>query len=168
MAGTFNSESITIPIGETTPYPSYTYKEGDYLPSQDVTVGQSIDADAYGFACLASERVLDMLFAGTTKADNYAKSYWLASPRVYADSDYVRFDPGAVYNGCATSGYRQINSYTIKSLFASDGKWDAVEYAVRPVVVLKSDVTIDQVQKIEDQEEEIWTTTGGQTHRPEM
>ena len=95
-----------------------------------------------------SERVWDMLFAGTTNSSSYAKSYWLASPGVFAYSGYAYFGPGAVGGGLTGSG---------GTLFDSNGLWYARGFAVRPVVVLKSNVTIDQVPKIEDQEEESWS-----------
>ena len=174
---TLNADATKTNIGETTQYPSYTYREGNYTltnPPQLVTTeqssevetystdrptGQSVNADAYMFlytttmggdtrAEYVSERVWDMLFAGTTNSSSYAKSYWLASPGVFAYSGYAYFGPGAVGGGLTGSG---------GTLFDSNGLWYARGFAVRPVVVLKSNVTIDQVPKIEDQEEESWS-----------
>ena len=178
--GNSESQTITEVIGETTLYSSYAYKVGDYTltnppqiviaeqnsevetysmarpdpePELETTpIGQSINADGYMFrynifADLASySRKFDMLFTGTTGSDG-SKSYWLASPGVVTNSDCVFFGPGFVSAARAYSGY---------DLFYSDGGWRAVGLAVRPVVVLKSNVTIDQVPKIEDQEEDSW------------
>ena len=57
-----------------------------------------------------------------------------------------------MHGGCADLGSR---------LFSSDGKWYAVGFAVRPVVVLKSNIKVDQIHKIEDPVEEQWSTKGG-------
>ena len=42
------------------------------------------------------------------------------------------------------------------SLFDSDGYEDDRFYGVRPVVALKSDVTIEDIQKIGEQQEPTW------------
>ncbi len=44
-------------------------------------------------------------------------------------------------------------------LFGSDGYWFAHGFAVKPVVVLKPNITIEQIYKIEDKEEEAWDAT---------
>ena len=93
-----------------------------------------------------------MLIAGTTDEDNNAKAYWLASPGVYAPSGNAAFGPGVVRGGGAASG---------TALFYSGGLWDARGCAVRPVVVLKSNIKVDQIHKIEDPVEEQWSTEGG-------
>ena len=92
-----------------------------------------------------------MLFEGTTGDANYAKSYWLASSGVYTYLGGANFGPGAV-------GYGGVNSCNY--LFDSDGTWDAIGCAVRPVVILKSDVTVNDVHKIADQTEQEWNTEG--------
>lgn len=166
---TLNADESNTNIGQTTSYPSYTYDSSDYTPEgaietppQHATAGTTVDADAWMFmyttdgetrADYISERVYDMLFADTTESSNYAKSYWLASPGVFAGSGFVDFGPGAVGGGFAHSGGG--------NLFVSDGGWVAYGFTVRPVVVLKSDITIEQIQKIDDQTEETWNTTGG-------
>ena len=146
--------------------PSYTYETGDYTltnPPQSATAGTKINGDAYGFiynyeayqslGIDIDKRTYDMLFAGTTDEDNYAKSYWLASPGVSASSNYAYVGPGVVGGGAAASGYGD--------LFGSDGCWYADGFAVRPVVVLKSNIKVDQIHKIEDPVEEQWSTEGG-------
>ena len=163
---TLNADSSHTNIGQTTPYASYTYETGDYTltnPPQSATAGTKVNGDAYmfgydydGYQSLGIDidrRTYDMLFAGTTEDANYAKSYWLASPGVRADSGRATFGPGAVSYGYATSGFND--------LFLSNGYWHAGGCAVRPVVVLKSNVTVDQIQVIDDQTEETWSTSGG-------
>ena len=161
------SDESRTPIGQTSRYPSYTYDSNDYTltnPPQSATAGEKVNADAWMFmyttdgttrADYIDERVYDMLFKDTTEDGNYAKSYWLASPGVKAVSSYAYFGPGAVYDGGAGSGY---------SLFNSGDDWNASGFAVRPVVVLKSNITVEQIQVIEDQTEETWNTTGGMSY----
>ena len=165
----FTDDESKAQIGITTEYPSYTYQEGDYKlvnPPVQATAGEKVSADAWAFMYAnpgngtkmeyVPQRVYDMLFADTTGSANLAKSYWLASPGVYAASDDAFFGPGAVYLGIASSGNGD--------LFGSDGYWDAYGCAVRPVVSLKSNVSVKQVQKIDDQTESKWSTTGGQEY----
>ena len=84
-------------------------------------------------------------------------SYWLASRGVFADSVNAAFGPGMVdeYGGMTRAG-------TVNVFGSGSGERD--DYAaVRPVVVLKSEVSTDEVYKIDDQEEEIWniSVSGG-------
>lgn len=168
---TFNKDSNHTNIGQTTSYRSYTYTAEDYTPEgaatlTHATAGTKADADAYmimydyeGYQEIGldiDKRTYDMLFAGTTDSENYAKSYWLASPGVFAYSDYAGFGPGAVSGGGAGSGYNV--------LFNSYGRWRADGFAVRPVVVLKSDVTVDQVKVVLDKTEATWNTEGGNSY----
>ena len=86
-----------------------------------------------------------MLFAETTDADNFAKSYWLASPGSYNVGSNAFFGPGAVNGGGVCRGY--------SSAFASNGRCYAGRMAVRPVVVLKSGVSIEKSANQEEHEE---------------
>ena len=61
-------------------------------------------------------------------------------------SDFAYFGPGAVRDGYVVRGYG--------NLFISVGYWYAHGMAVRPVVVLKSDITTDEVAKSENQSEQ--------------
>lgn len=165
----FTDDEDKTPIGGTTSYPSYTYTAEDYTPEgaatlTHATAGEKVTADAWMFmyttdgetrADYVPERVYDMLFAGTTESSNYSKSYWLASPGVGADSVYAGFGPGAVFSGDALSG---------NALFISVGGWGAFGFAVRPVVVLKSSVTVDQLEVVADKTEATWNTEGGQQY----
>ena len=171
----FNAdESRNTEIGIVTKYPSYTYQSDDYSPEsaiqdppQNATAGTKVDADAYAFmydyagyqelGIDISEKAYNMLFTGTTNDKNIAKSYWLASPGVGANSSSAGFSPGIVVGGYVASGG---DIY----LFNSSGRWNAHGFAVRPVVVLKSNINVNQLQVIEDQTEETWSTKGGQTY----
>ena len=93
-----------------------------------------------------------MIFDDTTEEKNYVTSYWLDSPGVTLDSEgRAYFGPGAVYEGFAYKGYCH--------LFVSNGALDAREFAVRPVVSLKSEVTVEDIKVISGTEEE-WAGEG--------
>lgn len=168
---TFNKDASHTNIGQTTPYRSYTYTAEDYTPEgaatlTHATAGTKVNGDAYmimydydGYQELGLDidrRTYDMLFKDTTEEEGYSKSYWLASPGVVAGSDYAGFGPGAVVGGRAASGG--------SNLFYSDGIWRAGGFAVRPVVVLKSNVTVDQVKVVSDKTEATWSTSGGNSY----
>ena len=133
----------------------YTYKETDYTPESyinnktNATAGTQTDpatAYYYQWGNLTIEDTLKtILFNGTTRDANFAKSYWLASPAVGADSDGAYFGPGFVDVGGVGAG---------GGLFGSDGGWDAGSFGVRPVVYLESNITVEDLHKIDGQEED--------------
>ena len=134
---------------------TYTYKASDYTPESyingksNATAGTPVDASAYFYpwAGLGDSTIQEILFAGTTEADNYTKSYWLASPGVGCFSSGAFFGPGVVDGGGVFAGFDFFDSY---------GVWVARRLSVRPVVCLNSDITVDQLQVI-DGEVETWT-----------
>ena len=99
---------------------------------------------------ITNTRVHDMLFKDVELDTNTGlatgKPYWLASRAVNADSSRAYFGPGVVNSGdgntVAVFGY---------DLFDSTGVEDDGGLAVRPVVILKSDVMATDVAKIADQ-----------------
>ena len=149
-------------IGDTTPLEEYegyfgekyTYKEGDYAPENymnDVyggtsytrkVIGDTAEGNAYYYSydivgtSTSNPTLYELLFDGTTSEDSYAKSYWLASPGVFAYSSYAYFGPGIVGDGRVVSR---------SNLFNSNGYWNANRLAVRPVVSLKSSVTLSEI-----------------------
>ena len=74
------------------------------------------------------------------------KPYWLASRAVSAGSRIANFGPGVVVSGVGFTfaGFGD-------DLFYSTGKEFGRGLAVRPVVILKSDVMATDVDKIADQ-----------------
>ena len=152
----YSNADKTTSIGGTTNKTSYTYQEGDYSPKSYIektteTKGESISADyyAYAWANLAiSDTLKTILFSGTTEDANFAKSYWLASSGVDADSSNARFGPGGVDGG---------DVYSDGGLFGSGGRWGALGLAVRPVVYLNSEVTVEDLHVIDGQEDN-WST----------
>ena len=133
----------------------YTYKETDYTPESyinskaNATAGTQTDpATAYCYQwgnLTINDTLKTILFNGTTSDANYAKSYWLASPAVYAYSDRANFGPGGVDNGGVGAD---------DDLFHSDGNWTANSFGVRPVVYLESNITVEDLHKIDGQEED--------------
>ena len=133
----------------------YTYKETDYTPESyinskaNATAGTQTDpATAYCYQrgnLTINDTLKTILFNGTTSDANYAKSYWLASPAVGAGSGYAYFGPGRVNNGFVSAGF---------GLFYSYGNWYAYSFGVRPVVYLESNITVEDLHKIDGQEED--------------
>ena len=134
----------------------YTYKETDYTPESyinskaNATAGTQTDpATAYCYqwgTLTINDTLKTILFNGTTSDANFAKSYWLASPAVLADSDRAYFGPGGVCGGDVYAG----NYF----FFDSDGRWGAYSFGVRPVVYLESNITVEDLHKIDGQEED--------------
>lgn len=141
---------------------TYTYKEGDWtihkekLEAGNSKIGTKENGSSYYYSYEDSNlvdsnsKIYDILFKGTTKNENYAKSYWLASPGIYVLSDYIGVGPGGVSGGGVRCG---------SSRFNSTGYWNANEYAVRPVISLKYNITANEIQKIEDKVEITWDTS---------
>ncbi len=153
---------------------TYTYKSGYYAPEnylkatyltnqkyqklENKKAGDPVNGTAYMLLYTENavveqgSTVYDLLFKGTTSSENYAKSYWLASPGVIVDSVVAYFGPGYVYRGGARSGY---------ALFYSNGRWRARELGVRPVISLQSGVSVDDIKVITGAESE-WSTEAGE------
>ena len=150
---------------------TYTYRLGDYAPENYLKekypskytslvakkANDTVDGTAFMFSYEdpsvvdPSSKLYDILFKGTTSSENNAKSYWLASSGVFLDgSSYCSFGPGAVFGGCADTG---------SGLFYSDGDSSERWLAVRPVVYLRSDVTVKDLTITESGTEETWTTS---------
>ena len=141
---------------------TYTYQEGDYSPEsylkgETEQAGKTVTATAYYYnyenpnIIGQNSTLWKLLFDGTTSEKGYAKSYWLASPGVYGSGSYASFGPGAVYNGGANRGL-----YMFDSIGSSIGN----NFAVRPVVSLKSNITETEVP-ITTGTEEDWNTSSG-------
>ena len=136
---------------------SYSYKAGDYAPENymnDVygtnvtrkSAGDEVKFDAYGYTYESlgvNERVYNMLFSETTSNDKSAKAYWLASPGSFSYNNGIILGPGYAYYGSVLCGGA--------SIFHSNDYWNVNRLSVRPVVSLKSEITIEKVIKSEDQ-----------------
>lgn len=132
------------------------YTPESWLNGKELTTvggnGATVDGYAYTinsqmstgapYVELKDERSYKMLFNNTEYPGG--AQYWLASRGVVADSSDAYFGPGMV-----ATGY----GFTIagtRNVFYSYGYESDNWAAVRPVVILKSEVTTDEVYKIED------------------
>ena len=167
----FNRDPSNTPVGFSIKNSSHTYKENEYTPEGALTLthavpGTKVESDAYFFMydyemykelnLGIDKRTYDMLFESTTggEGESAPKAYWLASPGIIASEDMeVLFSAGVVFWGAVT------NAPELPSdgyLFTSTGDSMMSAAGVRTVVVLKSNITIDQIQVIPDKEEEEW------------
>ena len=156
---------------------NYTYKKGDDAPENylkekyptkytnlaNKEAGNSVAGTAFRYRYTnanivdQSSKLYEVLFDGTVGSSN-GKSYWLASSGVAVlGSDVCIFGPGDVGEGDAGSGC---------VLFSSDGNFNAIGLAVRPVVYLQSGVTVNDLSVSSIGREEEWTTTLPNSNRP--
>ena len=136
----------------------YTYKASDYTPESYInnkskaTKGtETTPATAYWYKWknLTIDNALEeILFSGTTSDEKFAKSYWLNSPSIYVDDNCGYFGPGDIYNNI-------LRSY--RFLFYSDGTWRAHGFAVRPVIYIDSDITVETLHIVNGKDDD-WTT----------
>ena len=101
-------------------------------------------ADEDPSVTVTNTRASDMMFKDVWISGS--KAYWLASRGVYADSDRAHFGPRTVY-----TDVEDAPPAGARVLFLSNGFENCTWLAVRPVVVLKSDVMATDVPKIPDQ-----------------
>ena len=144
---------------------SYIYEEGDQTPGsalglEEVEAGHEEKGTAYYYS-IGSESnpnaemgvdsaIYEMLFKGTESYNN--KPYYLASYGVYifpsSSGNSVRFGPGAVTEGNVGCGFRR---FTGSNGFEASGR-----LGVRPVISLKSDVKVSQLEVISGSREQDW------------
>lgn len=111
-------------------------------------------------------RAYNMIFDGveTDFSEKIGKAYWLASKGIYVHDNYnntlkiAEFSLGEVflYENVYWTGtcISMFHSYWRPTGTASEvGSGD---FGVRPVVILKPEITTDAVQKIQDKKEEEW------------
>ena len=87
----------------------------------------------------STSALYDILFARTGQTDGDYRYYWLASRAVFVYPDFCDWGPGRV-------DYGRAYSYVYGLFYSYGGSYRGLR-AVRPVVYLKSDVTVDQLQK---------------------
>ena len=97
-----------------------------------------------------TKKIYNAIFKDTYDSDS--KPYWLASLGVSIDSDYIVFGPGAVHSGNVYSGNFMFCAYSDGSMQKRGGA-----FAVRPVVSLKSTVTVEQLQGVAGSVDSAWT-----------
>ena len=112
-------------------------------------------------------RAYNMIFDGVEvdfSENVIGKAYWLASKSIGVHDNYnntlkiAEFSLGVVLS--YENVYRTGNCYYMfDSAWGPTGTASEVEtafYGVRPVVILKPEITTDAVQKIQDKKEEEW------------
>ena len=140
-------------LGNQYPYTADNNTPDSYIDNKShATAGEKTDpATAYAYQwgnLTIGDTLKTILFSGTTEDANFAKSYWLASSGVRARSSRAGFGPGFVFDGVVASE---------GDLFYSDGVWYANGLAVRPVVYLNSEITVEDLHVIDGQEDN-WST----------
>ncbi len=153
--------------GETYSFANHYTPESWLNNKTTTTVSGTVDAYAYVInppaeagitgVTLSDTTAYNLLFNNVewTGGEGQGACYWLASSGVYAYSVDAYFGPGVVYSEdgltVAYSGYY---------LFGSDGSEGRGCCAVRPVVVLDSGVTAEQISKTNQTETEAtWNYT---------
>lgn len=139
--------------GKTYSYTNQYASPEDYLAGKRSNFSKT--SNFYGYMAnnpalttATDQRLYNLLFDNVEYGSG--KPYWLASRCVSAGSDYAGFGVRFVFS--AGSGTFVIGI----GLFGSIGGESDLGFAVRPVVVLKSDVTEKSIHKIEEQIEERW------------
>ena len=125
---------------------SYIEKESNQLKNigtTDATTEAKLKSGYYYYDAIemVNENIYNKFFDPT----GY-KYYWLTSRAVYVGSGFTFFHVRIVGDGYVDSYY----------LFDSCGSENDGDSGVRPVVTLKSDVTIEDIQKIGEQQEPTW------------
>ena len=144
--------------GQTYSYTNQYASPEDYLAGTRSNFSKT--SDFYGYMAnnpalttATDQRLYNLLFDNVEYGSG--KAYWLASRCVVAGSSYAHFCVRFVHSDggdTVVRGYGQ---------FLSDGGEYNYGFAVRPVVILKSNVTEDSIHKIDDQTEEEWNYEGG-------
>ena len=144
--------------GQTYSYTNQYASPEDYLAGTKSNFSKT--SDYYGYMAnnpalttATDQRLYNLLFDNVEYRSG--KAYWLASRCVVAGSSYAHFCVRFVHSD---GGDTVVRGY---GLFLSDGGEYNYGFAVRPVVILKSNVTEDSIHKIDDQTEEEWNYEGG-------
>ena len=138
------------------------YTPESYLNGKTkTTVKDNVSAYAFfigneaGQVSVNNERLKEMLFDNVELGKG--KAYWVAGRGACANvvNDFASFGPDAVFEdeGIVYAGFGYFT-------FLSYGDEVARGLAVRPVVSLKSEISEEQVPKIEDKVEEEWNYNG--------
>lgn len=144
--------------GQTYSYTNQYASPEDYLAGTKSNFSKTSDYYEYmannpALTTATDQRLYNLLFDNVEYRSG--KAYWLASRCVVAGSSYAHFCVRFVHSD---GGDTVVRGY---GLFLSDGGEYNYGFAVRPVVILKSNVTEDSIHKIDDQTEEEWNYEGG-------
>ena len=127
-------------------------KEVSEIPSEYYTTGISGTAYRYSLLDGSGIEVTPEIINVLLKNVYDSKEYWIASLGIYALSWMMYSGPGFV------GDFDSVSSYS--ALFYNDGVGRGCGYGVKPVISLKSTVTVDQLEKITGIEDEPWPEYG--------
>ena len=139
----------------------YEVKEGKYnINGKKKEKGEAILVKSNGYyysyeksnVIDKNSKLYEILFKGTTSEENYAKSYFLATKGIAANEVQADWGPSRVHGGIVIK---------CGSLFNSDGYWVTAGMAVRPIISIKSEITENEIEKIDGpvNGEEKWTSS---------
>ena len=161
-----NNNIIGVSVNGT-----YTYTANDYTPESAIKnpieyapIGKTVETKSYllyysyeGYKAMGIDsRMIDTLF----KDIDTNKPYWLATQGI-ASGSVAGGESGVTWGIGSAATYISDGSSNYW-LFATNGKYglySAEGFAVKPVVKLRTNITIEQIYKIEDKEEEVWDAT---------
>ena len=112
-------------------------------------------------------RAYNMIFDGVEvdfENGRFGKAYWLASKSIDVHDNYNNTLKIAEFSLGVVLSYENVywaanDKYMFNSVWRPTGTASEVGtgfYGVRPVVILKPEITTDAVQKIQDKKEEEW------------
>ena len=112
-------------------------------------------------------RAYNMIFDGVEvdfENGRFGKAYWLASKSIDVHDNYNNTLKIAEFSLGVVLSYENVywaanDNYMFNSVWRPTGTASEVGtgfYGVRPVVILKPEITTDAVQKIQDKKEEEW------------
>ena len=154
--GWINGDGKTTVTGEAKGYAYFSNEITSSVSSRSMS--SSGGSSELPVIPMPSTRARKMIFDNLDYT--HGKDYWLASSGVLSHPSfgYANFAPYAV---CERYGVTMAG-FSIGCRFSSGGYEGGDLYAVRPVVILKSDITKDQISKIADKTEETWNYNGGE------
>lgn len=137
----------------------YTYTTNDYTPDGYInnktkaTGTGSVTTNLYCYEwgnLSANDTLKTLLFSGTTDSDYNTKAYWLASNAIGVFNSSTNFGPGFVSSGNVNAG---------AGLYKANGDWFLSYYAVRPIIYIKTNATIEDLHVV-DASEDDWKGYG--------
>ena len=143
---------------------SYTFSGTGYTPKSYLngkkaeTQGTKVTSTEYFYnidniktKTIGKTTLESLLFDKISRNEDCVKAYWLASPQIG-----VQIVSGSLsffgVSSCSTGGV----GMSMDTLECG-GLWTALKYGVRPVISINPEVTIKEVPKINDKNEESWS-----------
>ena len=124
-------------------------KEVSEIPQEYYNDGIKGTAYAYNYRNSNLE-ITNEMYSVFFKDAGQTKHYWLASEGITVGSFLAYWGIGEVFDAVDISG----------NLFYTDGDTGGTGNGVRPIVSIKSNITVEQLQKITGTEDESWPQPG--------